>query len=137
MRINIERSLLAAKWPEVQPRDCFRNCMLLQAIVGGLYCEGYAAPHNLNIAIEHAWLEVDGEIVDPTWASEQMAANVYVATVKYSADDVSALMDASEDDALHPPLCIRHTDNPGAASKKHHFETFQACLQAIVERDKS
>jgi len=139
VNINVALSLELADDPFVEKKHCFRNCLLLQTTFGEdwLYCEGYAAPHNLSFPVEHAWLEVAGEIVDPTWADDDMAKNVYVATQKYTPEAVNTLMDASADNTLHSPLCIRHAEDRGAASHAHHFVTFMAAIAAVKERGQS
>ena len=47
-------------------KECFSNC--LHALMGNsdrlIYCEGYASG---VIPVHHAWLMLDGKVVDPTW----------------------------------------------------------------------
>lgn len=51
------------------PRQCWWNARLLaRRSRGGLvYVEGYASTERLGLPLEHAWCELDGKVVDPTW----------------------------------------------------------------------
>lgn len=49
-------------------RQCFRNAALAAFNQGLAYVEGYAVPHDVALALEHAWcLCEDGSVYDPTW----------------------------------------------------------------------
>jgi len=51
-----------------KPKDCFCTAAtyVLQRNVGR-YVEGYAVRPGLGLLIHHAWVEVGGVVIDPTW----------------------------------------------------------------------
>ncbi|KGH48629.1 hypothetical protein IN07_01315 [Modestobacter caceresii] len=54
-------------------RQCYNNAF--HAVVESLgtadqltYCEGFALPASLELAVEHAWaVDAAGRVIDPTW----------------------------------------------------------------------
>jgi hypothetical protein len=66
--IDIVMSERVAKAIHAENKECFLNAFRGMHEVPGepYYVEGFVAPDNFPIIIAHAWLEVDGRIVDPT-----------------------------------------------------------------------
>lgn len=53
-----------AELHDLKPRQCFTNAALLSLVYNWDYVEGYLKVH--GVPIEHAWVVVDNQIVDPT-----------------------------------------------------------------------
>lgn len=128
MPVNIDLSKQIAKAVNAEARACFRNAALGQQVLGGsaLYCEGYALQRDLPIPIEHAWIEFDEEVIDPTWRNADLANNIYVATEKYSVEQMQEF--AGQGEGITFPVVIFHAEDRGAASRKHHLESLNKVL---------
>lgn len=69
--LNSERSVALARRIRAQHRRCWRNAALAVSHLGpgARYVEGWiVTAGTVPYVIEHGWCEVDGEIVDPTYA---------------------------------------------------------------------
>ena len=58
---------------DIRPRQCFANAQALATVAfeaGAVYVEGYARRADVPIPILHAWVEVEGVVIDPTWIEE-------------------------------------------------------------------
>ena len=70
MNVNRELSARLAEKVGAGLKQCFLNAWrALQCereLEGGLYVEGWAVAGDRGLVIEHGWLELDGEIIDPT-----------------------------------------------------------------------
>lgn len=89
IKVNLERSReIADKVPPLK-KQCYRNCFLGQwYLPGSLYCEGYAINSN-GLVFEHAWLEFEGEVIDPTLIGLfGKAAEFYVSAIKLTLEDM-------------------------------------------------
>jgi hypothetical protein len=85
LSLNREISLALAESIGALPRQCWRNAALALVSLGrGMYVEGVAV--TLGLPMEHGWVEVDGQIVDPTWTSVPSA--VYYPVFSYTLDEV-------------------------------------------------
>lgn len=143
MNINTVLSLQFAHEVGAEKKECFRNGILGQqhlAAIGieSIYVEGYAVPHNLDIPFEHAWLIVDGEIVDITWVLndvKHLHHNIYCESQRFTIEQVEAIM--AEYGELRPPLCIRYAEESqrNNMSRHHHFASMFKCAQAAAVRD--
>lgn len=49
-------------------KECFRTSVNLSIDMGWTYVEGFAVPKDIPIPIHHAWILIDGEVVEPTWS---------------------------------------------------------------------
>lgn len=68
LRLAIRRATSIGYRPRL--RFCFANCAaIVEADQTGriAYCEGFALGY---FPVQHAWLEVDGVVVDPTWTAD-------------------------------------------------------------------
>jgi len=70
MIVNRELSARLAEKVGAKPKGCWLNAwQALQRereLEGGLYVEGWAVTDGDALVIEHGWLEIGGEIVDPS-----------------------------------------------------------------------
>lgn len=69
---DAERDALSTvNWEDRRPKECYRNAQLEAMALIGIanvsvkYVEGYVDP-GVGIGVEHAWLSVNGKVVDPT-----------------------------------------------------------------------
>jgi hypothetical protein len=71
MKVNLEKSRELAQEILVRERDCFQNSLrVLEHREGAILVVGIVGDHRYKgKADEHAWLEFDGEILDPTWTT--------------------------------------------------------------------
>jgi hypothetical protein len=53
--------------PKQPDKDCFKNATEYVLADGGQYVEGYALRPSLGLCMHHAWVEIDGRAMDPTW----------------------------------------------------------------------
>ena len=67
MNKNKQLSRKCGKQVKARPKQCFHNAYLVvvECLPGATYVEGFAISH-WGIACEHAWVEWQGEIIDPT-----------------------------------------------------------------------
>src|SRR5438270_9575544 len=69
MTKNAAESLRAAKLAEAQPNECWENSAKLMRrdeYAAAIYVEGVVISRKVEFPQEHAWLVLDGQIVDPT-----------------------------------------------------------------------
>jgi hypothetical protein len=75
MKKNIDKSKELRKAIRAKPHECFANAwkaiQTQEEYKHATYVEGMAVLQSL--VIEHGWVEKDGEIIDPTLATENMA----------------------------------------------------------------
>ena len=67
--MDVDRALSATirRRIKAKSKGCFYNAwQALGELPAALYVEGWTVTRDSAIAIEHAWLEYDGRIVDPT-----------------------------------------------------------------------
>jgi len=50
---------------KMKAHQCFRNAFILAEKLGAQYVEGFA--HNDLVPLQHAWVVMDGVLIDPTW----------------------------------------------------------------------
>lgn len=77
------------------PRECYRNAVLAVVLLqdkypGALYVEGWG---NAIFPTEHAWIEWQGKIIDPTWVisfdENQMQDHSYFPVCRYDHKTMS------------------------------------------------
>jgi len=65
--INPEKSREIARKINSRPGECFYNASTgSNSVDNGQYVIGYVWDRHKKYAIEHGWIESDGEIIDPT-----------------------------------------------------------------------
>ena len=84
-----------------QPRECWRNAFTAVACMdepGATYVEGWLVVEP-GIVIEHGWIEIGDQIIDPTlyanpvlWVDPTLAAESYFAGVRYSQATVEDIV---------------------------------------------
>lgn len=66
---NIDESRAVARRIRAEPKHCYLNArkavLRLDDYAGATYVEGFAITY-VGMAIEHAWISRDGDIIDPT-----------------------------------------------------------------------
>ena len=64
---NIERSVQIAKMVRAKKQQCFQNAwrVVERLDPSAVYVEGFSVEYE-DVVLEHAWVELDGEIIDPT-----------------------------------------------------------------------
>jgi hypothetical protein len=106
---NLNRALSkqAAKMIKAVPKECWRNAtrslLTRPELAHAHYVEGWIVLPALPVPLEHGWLELDGQIIDPTpvtWKSR----HAYFAALRLSKDDL--LQALREDTAL--PIVWRY-----------------------------
>lgn len=82
-------------------KECFLNAFRGMTECGqdAHYVEGFAVPGEFPIIAAHAWLEVDGKIIDPTPAY-QSGNHEYFVAARYS--QAHALAGAIHNDSVLP-----------------------------------
>jgi hypothetical protein len=70
---------------EAENKECYLNAFRGMSEIDGecYYVEGFAVPGDFPIIAAHAWLEVDGKIVDPTPAYRN-GDHVYFPAILYT-----------------------------------------------------
>jgi hypothetical protein len=100
--LNLALSKRVAKIVNAQPKECWKNAffslMEVSELARGQYVEGWITPITIPIAIEHAWIELDGQIIDPTPKSWTVQF-AYFPGLRLSKDK---LMQAVGDDGRLP-----------------------------------
>src|SRR3712207_6711599 len=100
--LNRVVSKRAAKIINAKPKECWKNAFfsLLEVpeLAHGQYVEGWIVPTTIPIAIEHAWIELDGQIIDPTPKS-WITPFAYFPGLRLSKDE---FMEAVTDDGRLP-----------------------------------
>ncbi len=78
MQINTELSQLIAIQVQSQPNQCYQNAARALEVLGSTarYVEGFLLMQGLYIPMRHAWIELDGIIIDPS-PLEGVAAGYY------------------------------------------------------------
>jgi len=86
MEVNRELSERVAERHGARPKGCWVNAWAaLQCdteLHGGLYIEGWALTDG-DLVFEHGWLELDGEIIDPTLYDRDVA---YFPALRFDRD---------------------------------------------------
>lgn len=60
-----------------KPKECWRNAfmaLVLPELKGARYVEGYVVLQQHNLVLEHGWLDLRGQIVDPTLPTQPRAS---------------------------------------------------------------
>lgn len=78
---------------DCQPQQCYRNALLTAATFGEshdvMYIEGYVKPNSFSTPIEHAWVELNGKVVELTFPDgPQTGANATYLGVEFPVADV-------------------------------------------------
>lgn len=90
------------------PKLCFDNCRRavenLDTYAGATYVEGFAvAREGPKMALEHAWLEFEGVILDPTLPDRDL---VYFPSLRFSGREGLAAAAAIPKKDWDPPVPI-------------------------------
>jgi hypothetical protein len=125
--LNRAISKRAAKIIQSKPKECWKNAFfsLLEVpeLARGQYVEGWIVPITIPIAIEHAWIELDGQIIDPTPKS-WITQFAYFPGLRLSKDE---LMHAVADDG-RLPIAWRYgwggMEHPGYSEAYKHALSF-------------
>ena len=116
MIVNRELSARMAEKVGAEPKQCFLNAwQALQCeheLEGGLYVEGWAVTDDDALVIEHGWLELGGEIVDPTVYDPP--ARAYFPVLRFDRDQARAELAANDGEL---PIVWRY--GQGAASPEY------------------
>lgn len=77
MNVNLELSQNLSKAVGAKAKQCFTNAYhgIQDHYPDAFYVEGIAIPRHgdgLGAPVEHAWLEINGEIVDPTFCDRSL-----------------------------------------------------------------
>jgi hypothetical protein len=100
---NINRTLSkkAAETIQPIPKECWKNATLALVALPELsrahYIEGWSVLAEIPVPFEHAWLELDGQIIDPTpamWKGHQ----TYFPGLRLTKDEL--LQALNEDSSL-------------------------------------
>lgn len=72
--INLELSQQLSKAVRARAKECFNNAYrgIQDHYPDGLYLEGWVVTNHSLMPVEHAWLEVNGEIIDPTFCKRRL-----------------------------------------------------------------
>lgn len=140
MGYNLDLSREVARAVDAKPRQCFMNAALGVAHlrsrgIEASYTEGYAAPYDIALAVEHGWITLaDGTVVDPTWVGKYNVDSCYVATEHFTLDRLLALTKAAPKE-LRFPLVIYYHDKERGERLKKHYAAFTICTRAALKRD--
>lgn len=95
--VSVNRFMSKNSYKPFKVKQCFSNAVKLLEQIGNrddaFYCEGYVS-HKNSIPIEHAWVMVGYDIVDPTFevalktSLEDMNKEEYTLIKKYSLKEV-------------------------------------------------
>ena len=89
MQVDRELARRVAETIEAESQSAWRKALLaLQAdpaVEEGLYVEGWAVLLDSLLIIEHGWLEIEGQIVDPTRWDRHVA---YFPALRFDRDQV-------------------------------------------------
>jgi hypothetical protein len=67
LKVNVKLSKKMASIVLAQNRECYLNAIHAQEYMPeAVYVEGFVRMHDFPLVIEHGWLELNGEIIDPT-----------------------------------------------------------------------
>ena len=105
--LNRVLSKQAAKTIQAVPKECWQNAtrslLTLQELAHAHYLEGWIVSSAILVPLEHGWLELDGQLIDPTPATWKWQ-HTYVPALHFTKDElVQALHDNT---AL--PIAWRH-----------------------------
>lgn len=89
LTIDLKESKRVSKMVEARNKQCYRNSSLGAISINGEYVEGFVALE-LGVVIEHAWIEKEGAIIEPTPAMQKATKNVYFAGPRLSSDEILA-----------------------------------------------
>lgn len=107
MGIDLELAKQISKFSE--PNLCWRNAVCAIVLIPKkqlpktFYAEGWLALEGL-CPIEHGWLEVNGDVVDPTLYEHEHGADNYFAGVRYPAQEIIDLITKSRGRGVDMPL---------------------------------
>lgn len=87
--IDLKESKRVAKMVDARNKQCYRNSALGAVSIRGEYVEGFVALE-LGVVIEHAWIEKERAIIEPTPAMQKDGKNVYFAGPRLSSDEILA-----------------------------------------------
>jgi hypothetical protein len=95
MKVNVELSKDVAEQVTARPKECWRNAIIgLAVLPEAYYVEGWIITAS-GLVVEHAWLELDGELVDPTLYQDK--GTRYFPGPRRDLDSVSTfLLDGDE-----------------------------------------
>lgn len=70
-KVNLELSQIAAGLVDARPNICYENshrALAFSQFKNALYVQGFTTGHDcfFDMPMEHCWLELDGEIVEPS-----------------------------------------------------------------------
>ena len=102
--VNADLSRGLAEWITMRPGECFYNAhKAAEKMPGAFYVEGWAVTQAAGLT-DHGWIEVEGEIVDPSWAASGFG-KYYAAAERFSRD---SFLRAWTENAGELPLMWRH-----------------------------
>ena len=141
MKKNVELSLVLSKDKRIKakPKQCWYNCFKTlmycrEYEYDAVYVEGIFVDSVYCFETEHGWLEIDGQIVDPTLP---MYDGVYFPGLRYKGmpELSTAMREASERKSSGVPIFYAFGrgghDSPEFRSSR---EASMAFLRAIVAR---
>ena len=100
--VDVARSKELAAAVRAQPKQCWRNCAMgLGHLLGaGLYVEGCAVAclEEVEFATPHAWLEIEGKVLDPTWDPPGVR---YFPVARYGLSEILDLLDVEPELPLY------------------------------------
>ena len=95
--VSVNKFMPKNAYKPFKMKQCFSNAVKMLEQIGhrddAFYCEGYVS-HNNSIPIEHAWVMVGYDIIDPTFevplkiSIENMNKEEYALIKKYSLKEV-------------------------------------------------
>jgi hypothetical protein len=143
MKVNAELSRNVAGKVAARPKECWRNAIMgLAVLPGAFYVEGWIITTS-GLVVEHAWLELDDEMVDPTLYQEK--GTRYFPGQRYDLDTVSTFLldgDEAHTSLLRPgltfPLACNSTERfpeYSAAFNRAWKEAIGESLQGKAERE--
>jgi hypothetical protein len=90
-QLNRVLSKHSAKTIKAVPNECWQNAyrafMELPELAHGYYVEGWFVRIDLPMPIEHAWVELAGNIIDPSPVSWS-ARHAYFPAVRFTRDEL-------------------------------------------------
>ena len=95
MILDIDRSLEIGRRLNQPPGHCYWTARRgLKLAPGGVYVEGIAIMEPRMLLQEHAWIEDNGAIIDPSWGADAIRENnnclgfAYFGAIKLAASEV-------------------------------------------------
>lgn len=126
MEINHELGAEIGAAIQAMPKDCWRN-----AVMALFYLEGeayYVEGHVLicgAIYVEHGWLEVRGEIVDPTL--HDTLASDYHPIFRYSQDEIEQIVNKKRGSHVLP--FYAHDHERRSLVNQAQYDLYQTLMQ--------